>query len=502
LKANFNSTHAIDFQTLVSVSPSSNGATSNIMADKSANLLDGLQLFSGETAWPKAIRYSIAVFILGFAALPTPCVARQEWRVGVASKEITPQEPIWMAGYASRRKPSEGVLTPLFAKAIVFEDESKNRFVMVTSDLVAIPKELRDSVAEAVRAKHRIDKKSLMLNCSHTHCGPVVRDNLEMSVMYPLDPSQRNRVEAYFLELRDKIVRVIDEAILNLMPSKIGFSHARCGFAMNRRLPSKSGYQNSPYPDGPVDHDVPILRIESNEGQLRAVVFGYACHNTSTALMQINGDYAGYAQQAIEATHPGTIAMFVMGCGGDQNPYPRGKIEHAQAHGNALATAVEAALLPQPTPIQGKLGVAYQEVDLSFAMSSTDENALPPNDELDKRRADSIKQEKEKNGTPRKTYPYPVQVIRFGNALTMIALGGEVVVDYSHKLKIAYGTHPVWVAGYSNDVMAYIPSERVLAEGGYEGGGAMRFTNLPGPWKPGIEDRILSTIDTLYTSLR
>lgn len=106
-------------------------------------------------------------------------------------------------------------------------------------------------------------------------------------------------------------------------------------------------------------------------------------------------------------------------------------------------------------------------------------------------------------------YPYPVQVVRFGGELTLVALGGETVVDYSLRLKRelsgpagAVGA-AVWVSGYSNDVMAYIPSERVLREGGYEGGGAMRFsTTHPGPWAAGVEERIVAKVRELERGLR
>ncbi len=259
-----------------------------------------------------------------------------------------------------------------------------------------------------------------------------------------------------------------------------------------------------PIPTGPVDHDVPVLRIDSPDGKLRAVAFGYACHNTTTALPQFNADYAGFAQTEIEKVHPGVTALFVMGCGGDQNPYPRGQIEWALTHGKSLAAAVEAALLPQPTPLRGPLKVDLKEIDLPFEPVTRQEltTRLESKDVYDQRRAKSLLHDLDQQGTVRESYPYPVQVLQFGSDLTLVTLGGEVVIDYSLRLKRELGPGPVWVAGYSNDVMAYIPSERVLKEGGYEGGGAMRYSNLPGAWKAGVEDRIISTVRELAEQLR
>ena len=427
-----------------------------------------------------------------------------DWKVGVATVSITPSQPMWMAGYASRTKPSEGVLSELHAKALVVEDSAGTRAVIVTTDLIGIPRPLRQQVAKAIETRHKLNPAGLLLNCSHTHCSPVVRDDLEMSVMYPLDPEQRQRVEAYFVELRDKLIGVIDLAMEDLKPAKLSYSHARCSVAMNRRLPTKDGFQNSPYPDGPVDHDVPVLRVESPEGKLRAIAFGYACHNTTTALMQFNADYAGFAQTELEKAHPGATALFVMGCGGDQNPYPRGQIDWAITHGKTLSTAVEAALLPQPKPLRGPFKFEYKEIDLPFEQMTHDELTARRNskDLFVKRRAEALLAEHAKQGKIRESYPYPVQVLQFGGDLTMVTLGGEVVIDYALRLKRDLGSAPVWVAGYSNDVMAYIPSERVLKEGGYEGGGAMNFTNLPGPWRPGVEDLIINTTRDMVKRLR
>lgn len=428
-----------------------------------------------------------------------------DWKAGVATVRVTPDKPIWMAGYASRKKPSEGVLSELHAKALAIEDAAGTRAVIVTTDLIGIPRPLRQQVAKGVAEKHQLDPRGLLLNCSHTHCGPVVRDDLEMSVMYPLEPEQRERVEAYFVELREKLIALVGAAIEDLQAARLSYSHARCSVAMNRRLPTQDGPQNSPYPDGPVDHDVPVLRVESPDGKtLRAVAFGYACHNTSTALMQINADYAGFAQTEIEKAHPGVTALFVMGCGGDQNPYPRGQIEWAMTHGKTLATAVEAALLPVPQPIRGPLKFDLREIDLPFEPVTRDELLARRKhpDHYEQRRAAALLAELEKHGKIRESYPYPVQVLQFGGDLTLVTLGGEVVVDYSLRLKRELGGHPIWVAGYSNDVMAYIPSERVLKEGGYEGGGAMRFTNLPSPWRSGVEERIVKAVRELSDQLR
>jgi len=454
----------------------------------------------------RRLRFSLEFgILLSLALLARPAGGAETdvaWKAGAASVAITPEQPMWMAGYAARNKPSEGKFQDLFAKALAVEDPQGTRLVIVTLDLIGIPRTLRDFLEEQVREKHQLPRESLLMNASHTHSGPVVR--AEKVATYDLVADETQRVGDYVTGLKEKLVAVVGAAIADLGPAKLGYSHARCGFAMNRRLPTEKGYQNSPYPDGPVDHDVPVLRIERPDGTLRAVLFGYACHNTTLGLYQFCGDYAGFAQQYLEESHPGTTALFVIGCGADQNPYPRSTLELAQQHGRTLATAVEAALLPKPRPVAGPLRGALAEVALDFAPAPSREQLLElakkPN-KYEARHAELLLKELEENGKIRSSYPYLVQVVRFGDDLTLAALAGEVVVDYSLRLKRELSGVPVWVAGYSNDVFAYVPSQRVLSEGGYEAGGAVVFGSLPGPFDPSLEERIVGKVHELFDGL-
>jgi len=418
-----------------------------------------------------------------------------DWRAGVASVKITPNRPMWMAGYAARDKPFEDVAQDLFAKALALEDSAGTRLVLVTLDLIGVPRKLRDSLEAKIGEAYSLPPESLLLSASHTHSGPEVR--LSKASMYGFTEERIITAEQYVARLEEQIVAIVGEALERLEPARLAYSHARAGFAMNRRLPTENGYRNRPNPDGPVDHDVPVLRVTDAEGKLLAVVFGYACHNTTLGFYRITGDYAGYAQEYLEAAHPGTTALFVTGCGADQNPYPRRTFELAQQHGRALANAVEAALEVEPRPVHGPLRVALEDVVLEFAPPPKREELLrmqKEGDKWDQRRAAALLEQLDRDGVINTEYPYPVQVAQFGDDLTLIALAGEVVVDYSLRLKRELGGSSVWVAGYSNDVFGYLPSLRVLNEGGYEAGGATRYSTLPGPFAPSVEDRVMGKV--------
>ncbi len=436
---------------------------------------------------------------------------QEQWKAGLATTVITPDKPMWMAGYAARDKPSQGKVHDLKAKALALEDAEGARWVVVTLDLLGISRPMRDWLITEVARRYELPPEGLLLAASHTHCGPAVSQtkySIYGDRLYGLSEAQIQESRQYAETLQEKLADLVGKALEDLAPARLSYSHARAGFAMNRRLKTEHGYGIAPNPEGPVDHDVPVLRIESPEGQLRGVVFGYACHCTTLSFYQFCGDYAGFAQEYIEQRHPGTTALFVAGCGGDQNPYPRGgpdTLQYCTEHGRALANGVEAALATRARPVIGPITAAVEEVTLDFAEPPTRQQLTEQAESTNtyvRRHAGALLEELDQNGRIRTTYPYLVQVVNFGHDLTMIAMAGEVVVDYSLRFKAEFSDRPLWVAGYCNDVFGYVPSRRVLEEGGYEGGGAMLYTSLPGPFAPSVEERIVRTVHELVGRLR
>lgn len=448
----------------------------------------------------------LILFLLGTLLCHQSALLADEpaWKVGVAKAEITPEKFIWMAGYAARDKPAEGKAQDLYAKACAFEDSAGNRVVIVTMDLISVPRALREHLADYVRQAHELSDAQLMVNCSHTHCGPELRYT-------DPDANERSKNAANYAKfLRNSLEKLIDNALSDLEPAGLEFYRARCGFAMNRRLPSGPGWKNSPNPEGPVDHEVPVLKVSTADKKTKAILFGYACHNTTLGFYEWCGDYAGYAQEALEEAHPGATALFVLGCGGDQNPYPRGTLELARLHGQTLATAVNAAFLTPARSVTGKLSSAYAIAELDYAKPFPTAEGLTKTletsrDKYEVSRAERMLAYLKDNDQFPTHYPAPVQVIRFGNDLVILALPGETVVDYSLRLKkeLANHGHATWVAGYSNDVFTYLPSKRVLQEGGYEGGGAMKYSIYPHPniFADSVEDRLIGTALKLNKSL-
>lgn len=425
--------------------------------------------------------------------LLVPFVAQGAWKAGVASVSITPVRPVWMAGYDSRTRPSEGVLGEIHAKALALDDGSGKPAVMVGIDLVAISPSITAPVVERA-AKLGVARERLLLNVSHTHSAPAAGEEFVFRYQDRVPPEQIAEVRRYTGELVEKISGVIAASISNLAPAELTFGQGLAGVAVNRRRVT-----NRAWP-GPVDPDVPVLAVRGADQKLRAVVFGYACHNTTLGNYQISGDWAGFAMEALERENMGAVALFVQGAGADANPLPRRTVELAIGYGQTMAAAVREVLRSRMKPVSGPLGAAYEIVDLPF-------QPAPSREELQARLA-GTNQAKQRNARwllamldrgekIRTSYPDPVQVWRFGSGPLLLALGGELVADYSLRFKAKYGWANTWVAGYSNDVFGYVPSVRVLKEGGYEGGDAQYYKPYPGPFAPALEELIVGKVDEL-----
>ena len=249
-----------------------------------------------------------------------------EIKVGIARKDITPPLPFWLSGYTRKEKSNE-IVQRLWAKAAVFEESPSSRVVIVTTDILGLSHEVSEVVASRVNKKYGLTRSQLLMNSSHTHSGPVIWPNLALG--FNLTPEDQKEVSQYSQKLADDLVDLIGMAMGNLAVMNVSTGHGSAGFAVNRRQSTEKGVIIGVNPDGPVDHDVPVIKVATPRGELRAVLFGYTCHNTTSGTNLINGDYAGFAQVELEKAYPGVTAMFLIGCGADQNPNPRGTIEIA-----------------------------------------------------------------------------------------------------------------------------------------------------------------------------
>jgi neutral ceramidase len=415
-------------------------------------------------------------------------------KAGVSKVDITPDEQIWLAGWGARTEPSQGISQRIYAKALALQD-GRRKYAWLTADLLGYSKKMTDEVLRRCRAKFGLERDQLILNCTHNHSGPVTGDLLWL--YFDLTKSHYDVIDRYTKRLLDRLVDAVGRALENLQPAKLSFGQGLAGFGVNRRR-ARDGGRVLPTV---VDQDVPVLAVRTPRGELRAVVFGYACHTTCANDGTINGDYAGYAQAEIEAKFPGAIGLFVAGCGGDVNPLPRWAPGLERNYGHILAVAVEQALAGNMKPVDGPIRAAFDEVTIPFEKLPNEKElkamlkAAPS--ELEKRMVrNQLEQLRDGDRRPREIR-YPIHVWQMGG-LKHIGLCSEPVSEFALRFKREYGSEDVWVSGYNDEFFSYIPTLRVWREGGYEGLTGMLECDLPGPYAQTVEELIAGKVDELW----
>jgi putative membrane-bound dehydrogenase-like protein len=411
-------------------------------------------------------------------------------KVGVASVDITPTEPIRLNGFGFRRTESEGVTHPIYAKALAFQsDDQKGPAILIAIDTLGIPDAITQEIAQRLEKKAKLDPTRLAITATHTHTGPMLTNLCPTIFGTPITAEEQAHIDTYTKAFTDKLEEVALAALNDLKPAKLEWGVGEVNLSINRRTKG-----------GPVDHDMPLLAVRDPDGKLRAIYISYACHCVTLSHNKISGDWAGYAAELVAKNHPGSIALTSIGCAGDSNPAsnPVGdRPDIAQAQGKQLADEVERLLKQGLTPISGNVTTALNKIIIPF-------DTIPSREQFTElaKRNDAVgyhakvQLAKLDRGEKLQTeLPYTIGTWTFGkDQLAMVFLAGEVVVDYSTRLKHELDRSRLWINAYSNDVPCYIPSERILKEGGYEGGGAMIYYDRPTKLAAGLEQKIIDEV--------
>lgn len=412
-----------------------------------------------------------------------------EYAVGVAAVDITPDYPIRLNGFGSRRTESEGVTQRIWAKALAIGTDGEKPLVLVTVDSLGIRLPMVEEVARRLHEKAGIELARFAVCFSHSHTTPKVNGASDTIFSTPIPPDHQVHIDRYTAELTDALENVALAALADRKPARLEWAVGEVGFAKNRRPQG-----------GPVDHSLPTMVVRSPDGNaIRAIYVTYACHCVTLSNNKISGDWAGFAHEAIQRQIPGAVALVSIGCGSDSNPSSgvTGDNTAAAAEQGAEIAAEVGRLLKGPLkPITGKIDATYSTIDLPL-------NVVPTRDELEARASagDAMgfnakyQLAKLDRGEPlQDKIVYPIQTWSFGESLAMVFLGGEICVDYALRLRDELDPTRIWLTGYSNDFGCYIPSERLLKEGGYGGGAEIVYFALPSVLKTGLEEKIITEV--------
>jgi hypothetical protein len=409
-------------------------------------------------------------------------------QAGAASIDITPDYPIRLSGYGSRKTESEGIAQRLHASALAIGSDEQGPALFVSVDNCGLPLTLRQEVGRRL-GKHSIRNERINLCATHTHCAPCLTGVLPNLFSSPISEAEQKTIDRYTSELTDKIEQVCLEALQRRQPSSLKFGQGSVDFAQNRRTTG-----------GPVDHTLNILAAFDANNQVRALFANYACHCTTLGgdFNKIHGDWAGVARELIEHEMPDTIAVISLGCGADANPQPRGTIERVNQHGQEFANEVH-RIMSRLSPVDSQFTSPAKSIDLAF-------DTLPTREQWEERAQKPgivgyharLNLERLNRGEIlSKSISYPIQSLNFGTNLAMVFLPGEVVVDYDLALKSRFDAQRLCVVAYANYVPCYIPSKRILQEGGYEAEDSLWYYDRPARLSPSIENNIIETAQRL-----
>lgn len=435
-----------------------------------------------------ARRFCMLSLLVGLTCAAGAEAPPDVYQVGVAKVDITPDYPIRLNGFGSRRDESEGVTQRIWAKALAISQGSEPPLVLLAIDSLGVRMTMVDEVAARLEKELGIPRERVALTFSHSHTTPKVNGASDNIFSTPIPPAHQEHIDRYTKELAESLHRVATQAVQNRCPARLAWAVGSVDIAKNRRTAG-----------GPADHDLPLLVVRDLEGKIRAIYVSYACHCVTLSHNKISGDWAGYAQEAIEQRFPGAVALFSAGAGSDSNPSSgvmRDRVDVATAQGVQIADEV-ARLLQQPLqPVSGPLAARLQRLELAF-------NELPTREQWEEMvkkggpvgyNAQTQLARLDRGEKLLTAISYPIQSFTFGESLHMVFLAGEVCVDYSLRLKRELNRQRIWVNAYSNDFGCYIPSERLVKEGGYGGGAEIPYFALPTTLKSGLEQQIIDEV--------
>ncbi len=435
-----------------------------------------------------------------------PARCEHPLQAGAAKVDITPREPLRLSGYSNRKEPYQRIEQKLWVRALVLQPAEGKPHALVTVDTIGVPGKLTARVATEAEKRFGIPRRGLVVSCSHSHTAPHLAGGIPNMFQKPLTPEEQAAMQRYTDQVAQAILAAIQLARKRLQPVRWSWAETTATFAVNRRLIKNGRWVCfGVNRQGPVDHSLPVIALRGPKDKLLALVFNYACHCTTLGPQHnfVCGDWAGYASEFLEQRHPGIVALCTIGCGADANPVPRTGLAYAKQHGTEIADQIDALLKDRSAwrPLPGKLASAYAEAQLPF--EKHDEayyrQRLKNSNPVVKQHAANMLQLLAQGRLP-ESYPCPVHVWRAG-PLTMVFLGGEVVVDYALRLKKELAS-PVWVSAYCDDVFAYVASRRVIGEGGYEVDFSMVYYNQPGRWRKDVEEVLIGTVHRLAKQLK
>lgn len=458
----------------------------------------------------------IVCFFLSTLPFSHRAQAESRMQFGFSKVDITPQVPVRLSGYGNRDQPYTGIDEPLFVRTMALTTgDLDSLHLLVAVETIGFPGELTQEIYEQVEQRYSIPRSRFVIGCTHSHTAPHIVRGLTNLFSTPQSEEELDASKAYTKRVQSQVLVAIEQAVDDLQPGRLFFGSGEVTFARNRRVLENgvwTGFGENPA--GPVDHSLPLLRVTDSTGHVtRGLVFNYACHCTTFGgdYNRVNGDWAGYAAKSLEVSFPDAVALCTIGAGADANPQRDREhaFEIARQQGREIHDEVHRLLAHdlQEITIGPKSSFGFAGLPIDRPNDAQLAEALKSPRPQVRQHAEVMIETKKRMGRLPETYPMPIQVWRFGSQFCMVFLGGEVVVDYAHRIKRELpeldeqlDPQQVWVTAYANDVFGYVASERMQSEGGYEVDFSQIYYLQPGRWSAGTEEVVIRRVRELFES--
>ena len=373
-------------------------------------------------------------------------------RAGIAKVEITPDKPVRLYGYSSRKTLSEGVHDPLYARAVVFENNGKN-VVIVSSDLGSYGGEVFSSIQKSILDKFNLKESELFLSAIHSHSSPILSLDKERV--------HQNNVE-YVETLKRKLLTVIGEAFNNLKSVHTGVGVGSSPVGSNRREMRPNGsitLGRNPY--GPTDKEVLVMKIALPDGTPIGALYDYATHATSLGAgnMQVSGDVLGISAQFVEKILGREVITPVFaGASGNIDPWYR----------VLRSFNTEPGWIPEPILLGTLLGEEVVHVFRRIREVHPGGEIITSFTTLQcprrKREDDDKRREVEDQST---TVPVNITAARVGD-VAFVGFNVEMLTEIGMAIKSGSPYKHTFVITHCNGSSGYLPPAELYKEGGYE----------------------------------
>ena len=430
-----------------------------------------------------------------------------QFSLGRQDFDITPPIGVYLAGFASRTLPSDGITHPLQGAVVALGDHNTTVLFICLEWLGFY--DLTEPIREQCFQATGIPRDHIFCCASHTHNGPVLPRKIDIERHGNIDYD-------YFERMQRHIASAAQAAVSAQKPVHLDYAIGWCGFSASRRRPlPDGGVVWQPTLDAAHDHRVPVLCARTPKGDIDTILFSYACHPTGAGdTRQIGGGYVSYALDAIKEHYPHAVAAFLQGGGGDQKPFAldpksgdfrRLSIDEVSALGQRLGQSVVHAIgSPEHYRLQPPLCIKHSLISLDTETPSTEQlqQALSaPHSHVKRWAAFHLRLRKNKE-SPDTKHPFEIQILCFGRDLALIALSGEITNELAlfcqHRAEKFIDR--ALIVGYANQITGYIPAAAQYEQGGYEIWDSNQIHLYSGPFVRQTQDQISAEIERILKS--